>query len=143
MSVGGRGELDRMEEQILDAKHKLSSISRERRAAALAGRADRVMEARLRLMQKTLENCGLLVEYVRKFSEPIAREIEIKHKRLVKEFDHIREVESPVAFHEWIRSNVVPVVRQSEQAASLAATVAKKSRGEKIDFHRWVKRQTR
>ncbi len=79
----------------------------------------------------------------RKFSEPIAREIEIKHKRLVKEFEHIREVDSPTAFHEWIRSNAVPVVRQSEQAASLAATIVKKSRGEKIDFHRWAKRQTR
>ncbi len=132
-----------MEEQILDVKHKLSSISRDRRTAALSGRADKVMEARVRLMQKTLENCGLLVEYVRKFSEPIAREMEIKHKRLVKEFEHIREVDSPNAFHEWIRSNAVPVVRQSEQAASLAATVVKKSRGEKIDFHRWAKRQTR
>lgn len=132
-----------MEEQILDVKHKLSSISRDRRTAALSGRADKVMEARVRLMQKTLENCGLLVEYVRKFSEPIAREMEIKHKRLVKEFEHIREVDSPNAFHEWIRSNAVPVVRQSEQAASLAATVVKRSRGEKIDFHRWAKRQTR
>ncbi len=127
----------------MDVKHKLSSISRDRRTAALSGRADKVMEARVRLMQKTLENCGLLVEYVRKFSEPIAREMEIKHKRLVKEFEHIREVDSPNAFHEWIRSNAVPVVRQSEQAASLAATVVKRSRGEKIDFHRWAKRQTR
>ncbi|TMQ00740.1 MAG: hypothetical protein E6K99_01815, partial [Thaumarchaeota archaeon] len=106
----------------MDVKHKLSSISRDRRTAALTGRADRVMEARVRLTQKTLENCGLLVEYVRKFSEPIARDMEIKHSRLLREFEHIREVDSPNAFHEWIRSNVVPVVRQSEQAASLAAT---------------------
>jgi len=130
-----------MMEKILDAKHKLSGISRERRVAALTGRADKVMEARMRLTQMTLENCGLLVEYVRKFSEPIAREMEIKHTRLLKEFEHIREIDSPNAFHEWVRSNAVPVVRQSEQAASLAATVMKKSRGEKIDF-RWVKRQT-
>ena len=130
-----------MEEKILNIKHELSSISRDRRLAALAGRADKVMEARVRLMQKTLENCGMLVEYVRKFSGPIAREIEIKHRRLLREFEHIREVDSPNVFHEWIRSNAVPVVRQSEQVASLAATVMKKSRGEKLDFHRWVKRQ--
>src|SRR5207253_5339810 len=101
----GRGELDRIEEQILEVKHKLSSISRDRRLAALAGRADKVMEARVRLMQKTLENCGMLVEYVRKFSGPIAREIEIKHRRLLTEFEHIREIDSSIAFHEWIRSN--------------------------------------
>ncbi len=139
--LGERGELDRMEEQILDAKHELSSISRDRRSAAIAGEADKLMEARVRLMQKTLENCGLLVEYVRKFNEPIAREIELKHERLLKQFEHIRQVDSPDAFHEWIRSNVVPVVRQSEQAASLAATIVKKSRGEKIDFHRWAKKR--
>ncbi len=125
----------------MNVKHELSSISRDRRSAVVAGEADKIMEARVRLMQKTLENCGLLVEYVRKFSSPIAREIEIKHKRLVKEFEHIREVESPEAFHEWIRSNVVPIVRQSEQAASLAATIVKRSQGEKIDFHRWASRR--
>lgn len=141
--LGERGELDRMEDQILHAKRELSSISRDRRSAAVAGEAHKLMAERVRLMQKTLENCGLLVKYVRKFNEPIAREIELKHGRLLKEFEHIRQVESPDAFHEWIRSNVVPVVRQSEQAASLAATIVKKSQGEKIDFHRWAsKRQT-
>src|SRR2546422_11175310 len=122
----GRGELDRIEEQILDVKHKLSSISRDRRTAALTGRADRVMEARVRLTQKTLENCGLLVEYVRKFSEPIARDMEIKHRRMLREFEHIREVKRPNALHGRRRNNVVPIVRQSEQAASLAATRLKK-----------------
>src|SRR5437667_10049390 len=104
----GRGELDRIEERILDVKHKLSSISRDRRTAALTGRVDRVMEARVRLMQETLENRGLLVEYVRKFSEPIARDMEIKHNRLLRESGHIREVESPNAFHDWSRSKAFP-----------------------------------
>ena len=138
---GERGELDRIEKQILDAKHELSSLSRDRRSAAVAGETKKLMAARVRLMQKTLENCALSVEYVRKFSKPIALEIGMKHERLLKEFEHIRQVDSPDAFHEWIRSNVVPVVRQSEQVASLAATIVKKSRGEKIDFHRWTKRQ--
>src|SRR2546428_13352899 len=98
----GRGELDRIEEQILDVKHKLSSISRDRRTAALTGRADRVMEARVRLTQKTLENCGLLWEDVRKFSEPIGRVMEIKHSRLLREFGPSREVDSPKPCHEWV-----------------------------------------
>ncbi len=140
--LGERGELDRMEEQILSAKLELSSISRDRRLAAVAGEADKIMYARVRLTQKTLENCGLLVKYVRKFNEPIARDIQLKHERLLKEFEHIKQVDSPYVFHEWIRSSVVPVLRQSEQAASLAATIVKRSRGEKIDFHRWAKRQT-
>ncbi len=125
----------------MNVKHELSSISRDRRSAAIAGERDKLMAARVKLIQKTLENCSLLVDYVQKFSKPIAREIEIKHERLLKEFEYIRQVDSPDAFHEWIRSNVVPVVRQSEQAASLAATIVKKSRGEKIDFHRWAKKR--
>src|SRR2546425_13201109 len=99
LGARGRGELDRIEEQILDVKHKLSSISRDRRTAALTGRADREMETRVRITQKTLENCSLLVEYVRKFSEPIARDMEIKHSRLLSEFEHIRQGDRPNAFH--------------------------------------------
>jgi predicted RNase H-like nuclease (RuvC/YqgF family) len=138
--LGETAELDRMEEKILGVKAELSSISRERRLAALAGKTNDLMEARMRALQKTLENCGLLVEYVRKFSDPISREIEIKHEMLRKEFEHMREVHSPDAFHEWVRGNVVPVLKQSEQAAHLAATIIRKSRGEKIAFHRWTKR---
>jgi hypothetical protein len=138
--LGEKAEFDLMEEQIFSVKEELSSISRERRSAALTGRTDDLMEARVRAFEKTLENCGLLVEYIRKFSDPAAREIEINHKRLLKEFGHIREVKSPDAFHEWVRSNVVPVLKQSEQAGHLAATIMKKSQGEKIAFHRWTKR---
>jgi len=138
--LGEIEELNRIEEEILNVKADLSSISRERRAAVIAGKTNDVFEARVRALQKTLENCGMLVEYVQKFSAPASREIEMKHERLLKEFENIRKVNSPDALHEWVRFNVVPVVKQSEQSAHLAATTMKRSRGETMAFHRWVRR---
>ena len=137
-----REELHRIEKLILHAKRELSTVSRERRSAAIAGETNKLMATRVRSIQKTLENCSLLVEYVRRFNKPIAREMQKKHDGLVKEFEHIREVDSPAAFHEWIRGNIAPVLKQTEQVGSLAATIVRKSQGERINFHRWVEGQT-
>ena len=122
----------------MDAKRDLSTVSRDRRSAAIAGDTNRLMATRVRSIEKTLENCGLLVDYVRRFNKPIAREMQKKHDGLAKEFVHIREVDSPAAFHEWIRGNIAPVLKQTEQAGSLAPTIVRESQGERISFHRWV-----
>ncbi len=78
-------------------------------------RKNELVAAQVRSIQKTLESCGLLVECVWRFDQPIAREMQKKHDELLKEFERVREVDSPAAFHKWVRGDMAPVLKQTEQ----------------------------
>ncbi len=133
-------ELDRLEERILILKEELSRFSRERWQAA-RGDERQNLQARTKIAEKTLENCDWLAKYVANFSLPIATRLETEDSRVRSEMERVKRLNNAAAFHEWVRTSLVPVVKFSEQTAYVAAASFRRAQQGQAPQYKWTRRR--
>lgn len=134
-------ELERLEERILSLKAELSRFSRERWQAAEKGDERQNLQVRTRIAEKTLENCDWLAKYVANFSPPIATRLEMEQGRVRSEMERIKRLNNPAAFHEWVRTSLVPTVKFSEQMAYVAAASLRRAQQGQAPKYTWARRR--
>jgi hypothetical protein len=131
-------ELSKTENSILESKRELTRISEGRWKAILANDERAALRSRMEAADKTLSCCKTIATYLRNFSTPVAREIEMRQESVKREFEKVRVTQDPWELHSWIKTQLVPLVNTSERMAHVAASSVSKTRGLDMDFHRWT-----
>jgi vacuolar-type H+-ATPase subunit I/STV1 len=127
----------KIEKNLAQLKFDLSKISEERWRAALSRDPNKLMSARMKAAEKTLENCRALAEYVENFSTPLARQITQRETEARRTFDNVRRTNDPKQLHAWIKQQLIPSTRFAERLGHMAAS-ASMSKERSTDFHRWT-----
>lgn len=133
-------DLNELEGRIIDLKGQTSIISSERRAAAIRGDEKAVFDARVKLVEQAIENCGLLTSYVSLLVPTLAARFSEQQKDIKIEMEKIKMLNNESALHEWVKTSLVPFLRQSEQVAYVAATSSRSAKeGQPIQFN-WARK---
>lgn len=130
-------EVNRLERNISQLKRELSGLSEERWRAALARSDENVFKARVRAIEKTLDNCNAIAEYISHFSAPMGREIQRRELSARKAFEKVRTTRDPKILHSWIKMELIPSTKLAERMAHMTASATKGPRGAGAHFHRW------
>lgn len=130
-------QASKLEKNLTQLKLDLSKISEERWRAALSRDQNRIMSARMKAAEKTLENCRALAEYVRNFSAPLARQITQREAEARRTFENVQRTNDPKQLHIWIKQQLIPSTRFAERLGHIAAS-ARMSNEDRTDFHRWT-----
>jgi len=127
-----------LENRILDSKTRLAKISDIRWRALLEGDYEAALKARVRAVDESLEECGVIAEYVKVFSAPLAREISYMRDSVFDGFWRIRFTNDQQLLHDWVKVQLVPLMNRSERLAHAVASSSGKMRGLEVDLHRWT-----
>jgi hypothetical protein len=133
-------QASKFERNLTQLKLDLSKISEERWRAALSRDQTRVMSARMKAAEKTLENCRELAKYVENFSAPLARQIIQREDEARKTFESVQKTNDPKQFEAWIKQQLIPSTRFAERLGHLAASASMPREG-RAEFHRWMGKQ--
>ncbi len=131
-------EVSRLERSIAQIKRDLSSLSEERWRAALARNEESVFKARVKAVEKTLDNCNAIAKYVSNFSAPVGKEIQRRELNARKTFEIIRSTNDPKILHSWIKEQLIPSTKLAERMAHMTASTSRKVQGASSDFHKWT-----
>lgn len=131
--------LDELENRIISLKQQASIISSERRVAAVKGDEKAILQARIKLAELAIENCGLLANYVSLLCPTLAVRFTEQQKNVKNEMEKIKMVNNELAFHDWVKRSLVPFLKQSEQIAYVAATSSRSAKeGQPVQFN-WAR----
>jgi hypothetical protein len=133
-------QASRIEKNLTQLKMDLFKISEERWRAALSRDQSKLMTARIKAAEKTLENCRALAEYVKNFSTPLARQISERESEARRTFDNVRRTNDPQQLNAWIKRQLIPSTRFAERLGHMAAS-ARMSKDGVTDFHKWTMRK--
>ncbi|MEM0075687.1 MAG: hypothetical protein QXG05_02805 [Nitrososphaerota archaeon] len=131
--------LEETEKRILNIKNEISNLSALRRNALEKHDEKEHLRARIRMVEKALENCQLITNYIANFNPVIAARLQKEHRRVEEELNKMKLVNNTEAFHEWIRNSFAPMVRFSEQTAYLAATCYRSVKEGRASNYRWTR----
>ena len=130
-------EVNRLERNISRLKRDLSDLSEERWRASLARSEENVFKARVKSVEKTLDNCNTIGEYVSHFSGPMGNEIQRRERDARKTFETIRTTGDPKILHSWIKEQLIPSTKLAERMAHMTASTTKRVQGASSAFHKW------
>lgn len=127
------------EKRIFELKTEISKSSHKSWQASIAHDKRGFVEARKKAAEVLLENCDVIAQYVGNFSPSVARSLAAQCMMVKEDYQEIRESNSADRVHSWCKRHLIPLVKSSEQAAHLVATLAEKKKSEAAGFHRWTR----
>src|SRR5487761_1766246 len=130
-------EVNRLERNISQLKRDLSNLSEERWRATLARSEENMFKARVKAVEKTLDNCNTIAKYVSYFSTPMGNEIQRRELNARKTFETIRTTRDPKMLHSWIKEHLIPSTKLAERMAHMTASTTKRVQGASSAFHKW------
>lgn len=113
------------EEDISRMKRELNRLFREENLASRRGDAVAAREQHLALLEKELENIGMIAGYLKTISPPVARDLTRWLVQTSSRFHELQRAGDAVAVQTWVAQELVPLLRRSELAAHLVATTVR------------------
>lgn len=125
------------ESRIVAVKSDLSRISKDRLLAFREGRTGEATKQQFRLLEAELRNIEALASHVTTVSAAAGRELIGHHSVATQRFKELRAAADLSLAQDWLKTELVPLINKSEQAAYLVATTFRLAKGKKAKQFAW------